>query len=73
MGGKLMMDILNRFRNEYYKIDAMQEPQRSQRLGQLLSSMEMTFNIPMLKDKDYNMNNLAVMALYREISTARNI
>ena len=67
------LNVLNQFRNEYYKIDAMQEPQRSQRLGQLLSSMERTFNIKILNDKDYNMNNVAVMALYKEISDSRNL
>ena len=65
-----MMDILNRFRNEYYKIDAMQEPQRSMRLGELLSSMERTFSIGMLNNND---KHPAVMALYKEISNSRDI
>ena len=68
------MDKLKGFINEYQKINAtMAEPQRSQRLGELLSSLEKCYNIPMLNDKDYNMNNVAVMALYREISNSRNL
>ena len=68
------MDKLNQFRNEYYKVDAtMAEPQRTLQLSEIMSCMESEFNIKILNDKEYNENNVAVMALYKEISTARNI
>lgn len=68
------LNELNRFRSEYYRIEnELSEPQKSVRLGQLMTSLERTFNIKILNDKEYNENNVAVMALYREISTARNI
>ena len=67
------MDKLNRFRIEYYKIDAMQEPQRTLQLSALMDKIQQEYGFSLLNNQDYNENNVAVMALYREISTARNI
>lgn len=67
------MDKLNRFRIEYYKIDAMQEPQRTLQLSVLMDKIQKEFNIPLLNNQDYNDNNVAVMVLYKEISDSRNL
>lgn len=68
------LNVLNQFRNEYYKVDAtMAEPQRTLQLSALMDKIQKEFNIPLLNNQTFNDKNKAIMQLYREISTARNI
>ena len=68
-----MMSELNEYRKQFYKIDAMEEPQRSLRLGQLMTELEKCYSIPMLSSQTFNKDNKAVMQLYKEVSSSRNI
>lgn len=41
------------------------------KLGELMTELEQVFNIPMLRDEQWEKENKAVIALYRKISLSR--
>ena len=66
-----MMDKLNELQDEYDKIDAMPEPQRTLHLSNLIDKIKATYNIPSTNDSNYNKQNKAVIQLYRKVLRAR--
>lgn len=67
------LNVLNQFRNEYYKIDAtMEESQRTLQLSTLMDKIQKEFDIPLLNNQTFNDKNKAIMQLYKEVSSSRN-
>lgn len=69
-----MLMTIKQFEERYEKI--MREPsiqQREHRLGELMTEMEATFKIPMLKNKTWEKGNPEVIELYRKVSDSRNL
>jgi len=46
---------------------------RDQRLSQLMTDLEQAYNIPMLKDEQFEKENPFLMSLYRAVSDERSI
>ena len=62
---------LQSYRERFEEIDKCDEPIRTRRLGSLMNDLELTYNIPILYDREYNEKNEEVMNLYRAVSYAR--
>lgn len=45
--------------------------QKSIKLARLMSEMEKKFNIPMIRNDEWEKNNKAVISVYRKISLSR--
>lgn len=64
---------------EEYKVmyeDLMESPssiQRDLKLAALMTRMEQAFYIPMLKNEEWEKENLEVIGLYRQVSDARSL
>ena len=67
------MDKLKGFIDEYYKIFELKEAQRTLLLSNLLDDMQQEYNIPLINNKAFNNKNKAVIQLYKEVSSSRNI
>ncbi|WP_040209694.1 hypothetical protein [Neobacillus jeddahensis] len=52
---------------------SVNEPYKSTRLAALMTEMELTFNIPSLRNPSWEGKNRPVIALYRKISMSRTI
>ncbi|KAA0940156.1 hypothetical protein FQ087_22110 [Sporosarcina sp. ANT_H38] len=46
---------------------------KSLRYAELMTELEKTFHIPMLKNEDWEQKNRKVIALYRKISLSRQL
>ena len=69
-----MLMTIKQFESRYEEI--MREPlirQRENRLGELMTEMEATFKIPMLKNTSWQEENLEVIDLYQKVSNSRNL
>lgn len=69
-----MLMTIKQFESRYEEI--MREPsirQREHRLGELMTEMESTFKIPMLKNTSWQEENLEVIDLYQKVSNSRNL
>lgn len=64
---------LQAFRDRFNEIKKGKEPTRSSRLVNLMHDLKESYNIPILNDESYNRNNPEVVALYREVSKARQM
>ncbi|GGN59500.1 hypothetical protein [Oceanobacillus indicireducens] len=62
---------LQSYQERFNEIDKCDEPIRTRRLGSLMNDLELTYNIPILYDREYNEKNEEVMNLYRAVSYAR--
>lgn len=58
--------LLNGFREEFKKA-------KGRDLPRIMTDMERVFDIPMLKDPEYNSLNADVIVLYKEVSNARDL
>ena len=67
------MDKLKGFIDEYYKILELKEAQRTLLLSSLMDDMQQEYNIPLINNKAFNNKNKAVIQLYKELSSSRNI
>lgn len=70
-----MSKTLKWFNNEYEKIlhSGLSEDRKSMEYGKLMTEMECEFKIPMLRNKEWEKENRAIIALYRKISLSRNL
>lgn len=64
---------LDEYRQWYTEIMAVypEGQQRDQQLAYLMTRMEQAFQIPALKDEQYEQNHQVVMKLYRRVSDSR--
>jgi hypothetical protein len=49
------------------------EPMRSQRLTDLMTEMECEYKIPMIRTEAWEIQNKAVIVMYRKISKSREL
>lgn len=49
------------------------DKEKNRQFARLMTDMEREFNIPIIKDVEWEKENKAVIALYRKISLSRNI
>ena len=67
-----MLLTLKLFEERYEKIMVEPSlPRRDIRLGELMEEMEKTFQIPMLKNTDWESLNLEIVDLYQRVSNSR--
>lgn len=59
--------------NRLKDIEQMKEPQRSIRLGVMMSDMEGAYSIPALRNEAFEKKNPFVMELYRTVSSERSL
>ena len=65
---------LQEIKKKFEEVKTLTEPKRSQELGNLMTAIENTFNIPLLKsDTTENDRIKPEFILYIEISQARDI
>lgn len=70
-----MFNKLHYFNQIYENImhsDASQE-EKDRQLARLMTELEKVFNIPVLRDPEWEKENKAVVALYRKVSMSRAI
>ncbi|MFZ5642568.1 MAG: hypothetical protein ACOY46_03115 [Bacillota bacterium] len=70
-----MKNRLAEHNREYEKIlhSDLNNYEKSMKYGQLMTIMEKEFQIPMLRNIDFEKKNPAAISLYRKISMSRNI
>lgn len=70
-----MSKILGWFNNEYEKIlhSGLSEDEKTMQYSSLMTDMEHEFKIPALRDKEWEKENRAIIALYRKISMSRKL
>jgi 3'-phosphoadenosine 5'-phosphosulfate sulfotransferase len=67
-----MTNLLPAFKERFMEIQNIKSVDvRNSRLTALMSDMEQTFGIPMIRNDAYEKNHPEVMSLYREVSFAR--
>jgi len=67
-----MTNLLPAFRERFLEIQNIKSVNvRNSRLTVLMSDMEQTFGIPMIRNDAYEKNHPEVMSLYRQVSLAR--
>jgi hypothetical protein len=66
---------LAQINKEYEEIihSIIKEPIRSRRLADLMDEMEMEYKIPVIRSEVWEIQNRAVIALYRKISRSRSL
>jgi len=66
---------LHYFNNEYENIlhSELTEDSKALKYSHLMTEMEQVYKIPIIKDKLWEKENKAVIAMYRKISMSRNI
>lgn len=47
--------------------------ERDEKLGELMTDMEKQYKIPALRDKSWEKDNKAIIALYRKLSMSREL
>lgn len=70
-----MFNKLHYFNQIYENImhsDASQE-EKDRQLARLMTELEKVFNIPVLRDPEWEKENKAVVALYKKVSMSRAI
>ncbi len=67
----MIHEDLETLRKRFNAINESKEPVRTNRLSQIITDMEQTYNIPNFYSAAYSFNNPEVMSLYREIQNAR--
>lgn len=70
-----MSKILNWFQDEYEKIQGTNMPQDEKDLqyAGLMSEMEQEFQIPALRNPEWEQENRAIITLYKKISMSRKL
>ena len=53
--------------------NSMNQEQKDLRLAQLMTAMERKYNIPMLRNEQWERDNPFVIRIYREISNMRSL
>jgi 3'-phosphoadenosine 5'-phosphosulfate sulfotransferase len=67
-----MANLLPAFHERFKEIQNIKSVSvRNSRLTALMSDMEQTFGIPMIRNEAYERNHPEIMSLYREVSFAR--
>lgn len=68
-----MSNTLQIINEKYERIlhSEMSNRQKSREYAKLMTEMEKEFNIPVLKNEEWERENKAVVALYRKISISR--
>jgi hypothetical protein len=68
------MKTLAQINKEYEEItySDLKEPIRSRRLADLMEEMEQEYKVPMIRSEAWEIQNKAVIALYRKISMSRS-
>lgn len=51
----------------------MNQELKDKKLSSLMDILEKKFNIPMIRDEEYEKRNRAVIALYRKIARSRSL
>lgn len=70
-----MSSKLNYYHQIYESIllSDLSEKEKSRQFARLMSELEREYNIPVLRDEEWEKQNKAVVALYRKISMSRDI
>jgi 3'-phosphoadenosine 5'-phosphosulfate sulfotransferase len=72
IGGETMTNLLPAFRERFQEIQSIKSTKvRNSRLTVLMSDMEQTFGIPMIKNDNFEKQHPEIMSLYRQVSLAR--
>jgi hypothetical protein len=58
---------------EINKNPHLTQDQKDKRLSELMTDMERVYNIPMLRNEQWERDNGYVISIYREISNMRNL
>lgn len=67
-----MANKIQKYRDQYLSILKNSSGWlKNMNLSNLMTSMEIEYNIPAFKDEEFNKSNTVVMALYKDISNAR--
>ncbi len=67
-----MVNKIQMYRDQFLIIkDCKDSTFKNRQLGRLITEMENEFNIPGMKDEEFNKANPVVMALYTDISNER--
>lgn len=69
------MSLLSEINKEYESImhSDMNQELKDKKLSSLMDILEKKFNIPMIRDEEYEKRNRAVIALYRKIARSRSL
>lgn len=68
----MQKDKVESFREQFLMIkECKDERIRNKQLGVLMTEMENAFNIPWMRDEEYNRANPVVIRLYQDISNAK--
>lgn len=69
MAKKSLLD----YQKEYERIIHADQPRKDILLAGLMTEMEKQFKIPMLKNKEWERENIKVLAMYRKLSITRTL
>lgn len=69
------MKSLKYFNNQYEKVlhSELSDEQKSREYASLMTEMEQVYNIPILKDLEWEKENKPVIAMYRKLSKSRKL
>lgn len=70
-----MLNKLQYFNEIYESIlhSDLSDKEKSRKFARLMTDMEKEFNIPVIKDEEWEKQNKPVVALYRKISMTRSL
>lgn len=67
------MKRLKEFENQFKEIIKCNDQRKDVQLAELMTKMERAFNIPILRDPEYEKNNRDVLELYLKVSMSREL
>lgn len=65
--------MITHFHKQYEDIMKLSEPQKTLRLSALMDDIQIHYNIPLIRDTEWEKNNRVIIALYRKVSMSRDI